>query len=238
VGRRARGGALAEDARGGSRAVGESASGDGEASSEMTRRRNWTNALAERTKISATRAGVLVAKHFTANRILAVTTALNVIVSFLQWRAMRDSNEGAQRAWLIAKEIKSFNLAPGTGIAVSVIVENPGRSPATKVRSIRFAGLRARDEKFDPREQPLSKAQIQSGGLAVIGPGHSQAMPVTINPLTPEQIRKIRTGDTKLYLYGRIEYSDSFRNSRHTRFCFVWVSDDVIDYCATYNEAE
>ncbi len=137
-------------------------------------------------------------------------------------------------------------VRPGTVYCVRLTIENAGNSPAVMHSSKATWNAVTLPEQEFFRDPPYVLATTRrSRGL--IGPKHIQYLIVTNIGLTndgklvfdDDVVAQINSGGRRLYIYGRLDYSDPFSESRHTTFCSAFVpTTRVFDFCESYNGAK
>ena len=145
----------------------------------------------------------------------------------------RQSNESAQRAWVVMSGIDPIDLSPGKEIQVAIELKNVGRSPAAIAESV-VGALMA------PGPFPKNPDYTYDSGepsVATVGPDQRTFAALRIKPLPISTIDAIKAGQIKLYVYGRIHYTDIFKRSRHTLFCSFYIAPGRgLDVCASHNQ--
>ncbi|SRR6266446_9608225 len=143
--------------------------------------------------------------------VVAAFTVVLSIVGVLQFRATRT----AERAWIVS-DPPTDSAPPSGDIQLSWTMANKGRTPAW----ITALGAAAQT--------------VAPGGELPKKPPYTMAGPFPPNgtPLTPDGIiergltipnaqwAQIVLGQVILYVFGTVEYRDSFKGKHETRFCF------------------
>lgn len=95
-----------------------------------------------------------------------------------------------------------------------LICKNTGQTPAYKVR------IHAQVAVIEPKsESSLVVPQLQAGQYSTLGTNVvSRNLPVLGRNLTAQEIADIHKGVRAIYLYGRVEYLDTFNKRRFTAF--------------------
>ena len=185
------------------------------------------------------------------DKLLAVITALLVLVSFLQWKAMRDalndareSNERAQRAYVvIAHQLDSIKVGP---VIFRFHIKNCGQTPAYELTSTfgwkTFPGINAQW----PASEPFVAVRADHASSGTIGPGMEITMDTRLQHLDDRDAffaaqAAANRKEITLFYYGTITYKDAFRRElRTTDYCFVHVAGQEASNGAVYrahNEA-
>jgi len=220
--------------------------------------KNWTKAIALKAKQSSL-----------TDWLLVCLTSFYLLATLLMWQAMRDSNEESQRAWLLVKALTPLvpqkddgrcpivatdqrppdkdlppppqPIKPEVTYCVMITLENTGNSsPATATSIAGWAATREQEREFfrNPPFNPSIRRQSRS----VVGSKHSSFLIIPDiggKDFIPEVIREIERGERRLYLYGRIDYLDTFNAARETKFCAAYVpASRGFDFCEAYNEVK
>lgn len=131
-----------------------------------------------------------------------------------------------RRSWLIAVDINAPAIfAPGKPWGVSVTVRNCGGIPATNVNS-RFGLILVRNHQPLPEEIELSTDPPT--GVAIITPGSVERTAGSQWLILPElEVREIKSGDLRLYIYNRLDYRDALLDmqERHRWSSGCWIFD-------------
>ena len=163
-------------------------------------------------------------RFFTENRddIIAAFAVILALSTIFLWFATRDLVAGAAaaskmrlRAYLGPSEMFITSVAVGERPVVQSTIRNFGQTPAYKVTY--WAECKVLDQSGDR----FNRVPPEAGELT-INPGREG---ITIRsrvaePLTEEQMAKIRLGTAAIYFYGAIAYRDAFGRSRKTQFRF------------------
>ena len=163
-------------------------------------------------------------RFFGENRddIIAGFAVILALSTIFLWLATRDLVAGAQsaarmqlRAYLGPSEIFVTGVAAGERPVVESTIRNFGQSPAYRVSY--WAETKVLDPRIDRFERVPSDA-----GDRTVNPGRDGFMIKSrlADPLTEEQMSKIRLGTASIYFYGVISYRDAFGRRRKTQFRF------------------
>src|SRR5262249_983037 len=73
-----------------------------------------------------------VTRQVTTNHMIVVATTVYAIRSLVMWMELKNSNEGAQRAWVVVQtdDVRGLLAAPRATFAVKI--ENAGKSPLSR----------------------------------------------------------------------------------------------------------
>jgi hypothetical protein len=126
-----------------------------------------------------------------------------------------------------------------------------GQSPAYRVAITRDFTLEdwppPTDETF---EVEATDANTIINGIVVdAAPGTVTRFPLRVGKVVPDSIPELLSTDKRLYIYGKIHYSDVLHQDHWTRFCYSLLreestkSQELISYpeaelCPLYNEAD
>ena len=151
---------------------------------------------------------------------VAVFTIALSVISFLQWRVMQEQLDQLkldQRAWISSKKINVRSFQQGAPIRVDYIFTNTGKTPALAAKYTTALFFRANDARIAPN---LGSKLIPH---AVIAPGAvSYEILTTEDSTSVEAFDSINSGKLILYIAGKIEYRDVFREPHFTEFCGVY----------------
>lgn len=147
-----------------------------------------------------------------------------------------------QRAWLGPTEFAGLKppspyIKEGSGL-VAIIV-NSGKSPALKVRPVANMKIIPAGEVFEatyPAPKPGERISV-----GVVQPQTSITMGSRgEKPITTTDIKKIQSGESILYFFGKLTYWDvSMQSEHHTTFCMTLNRTlTVLNACDTYNDAD
>lgn len=112
---------------------------------------------------------------------------------------------------------------------VTAIIRNSGRSPALDVRG-QF-GMGKTTSKFLGR---LALKESKAGGQSFLQQGAEMSWPLGPIPseiMNKELVESIENGTAIIVLYGRVDYSDSFKRHRITKIC--WYFDRILHQFST-----
>lgn len=144
----------------------------------------------------------------------------------------------SERAWVTAKLVTLQKpIAVGDQPTVVAELQNSGHSPAMNVTLIHWAGIT--DRLPDTEELPL-KTSLDEQSVSVIGPGFPIISTVRLpQKLTNAGIRNLMHGTSRVYTFGKVEYTDIFNNKHTTIFCFKShsVTDTTLALCSKWNTA-
>jgi len=139
------------------------------------------------------------------------------------------SLEFANRAWLTTKDFAAPPLDPAGNVNFSI--ENTGHSPAIGMYLGTFAVLGMEDPLPElTSDQIAHLRQLGKSANAsefVVANGHQFGASVQLVGLQKGHAENITAGRQLLYVYGYIEYEDSFGHPRHTGFRNVWFHDPL-----------
>jgi hypothetical protein len=145
----------------------------------------------------------------------------------------RENAHREQRPWVVVESMNYQGLDAPLQI-VGVVLNNVGRTPAIKV-GVRKAFAIGAGEVPDQPLDLTSRMQWQ----ATIGPGVSVTAAVTIEKLSAEQLTAVKSGTTKMYVLGRVEYAEALERdeAHYTNFCAFYVVEiNKWRSCTKYND--
>jgi hypothetical protein len=164
------------------------------------------------------------ARFYNENRddIIAGFALILLLSTIFLWFAARDLVAGMHdfanmqlRAYLGPSETFITGVAAGEKPVVECPIRNFGQTPAHRVSY--WADCRVLDSMVDSFERGPPE-----GGERIVNPGRDgftikSRLP---EPLTEEEMSKIKLGTSAIYFFGAITYRDSFARSRKTQFRF------------------
>jgi len=166
--------------------------------------------------------------------VIAFATLVYACVAMRQLSIMRTTLEVSERAWIVLKEVHSFNLEPDKESFVEVIMENVGHTPATSVVVLTGSQMMRKLDRFEPTYGKLTERPSRG----VIGPGHPQVLHVPVRALAKELVDASKAGDLVLYVFGHMQYGDLTNPGRDATFCVYWVPKTTdFNVCETYNDS-
>jgi hypothetical protein len=192
-------------------------------------------------------------KKFAADIVAAILLAASVAAVAWQGFLLRESNktnrealESAQRPWVGISGNDSFRLqlVKGEPLKVVLISKNFGTAPALKESSVN------KMEEVPP--PPLGHVpnfnvytREEAGPPTVLFPGSASTIQVdTAKPsdqgnivfahLTDEEMRQIRTGIIRIYVFGSIWYEDTFHKAHRTDYCFMFNPETSSESTASF----
>ena len=162
------------------------------------------------------------ARFYTENRddIIASFALILLLSTIFLWFAARDLVAGTHdfakmqlRAYLGPSETFITGVAAGEKPVVECTIRNFGQTPAHRVSY--WADCRVLDSMADSFERGPPE-----GGERIINPGRDgftikSRLP---EPLTEEEMSKIKLGTSAIYFFGAITYRDAFARNRKTLF--------------------
>jgi hypothetical protein len=162
--------------------------------------------------------------------VAALGSISAVIIGYWQWSAMTESNlinrvsgERQARAYLdiFVAAIEPQHSDAGDAIGARVTMRNSGPTPAYEERSwiaIQVAAPNAIPFVFPPNLNDRPKS--------IIGPNTDFDLDIGFQT-TPEIIQSVRNGQTRIFVWGRVEYRDAFGHDRF--FIFRMVNGGFVD---------
>jgi hypothetical protein len=174
----------------------------------------------------------------TAAQMKAAQTAQDA-VKLTENQSMLD-----QRAWV------AFTVVNGTPqvnqpFIVRVTAQNSGKTFAKKLRTSVVFQAGDAGTKPDYSHELNPKNAFQSATLLAPNASYETTSIVTgegSNPyhpnLTADQLDKVKTGKTVVFIFGRLDYVDIFKNPHWTTFCDYLDQDLTWEGCDEHNDAD
>lgn len=127
----------------------------------------------------------------------------------------------SQRAYVFAKAANAFNVQPGSPPQVYVLIDNGGKTLA-HIKSQRVGVTVA--EKLPERLEELGEMQPEPGKFVAWPnqPSYIIRSPIPNVILTDGDIRKLDSSESRIYVFGKIEYQDIFHLRHTTTFCHMY----------------
>ena len=172
---------------------------------------------------------VLAALRHYATVVIAVATAVNVAVAFFQWQAIQEANDLSSRPSVL---VRAVTLSENLPIEANIAIENSGKGPAISLYTVGVSQVRLQPLPNNPEYPPPRQAPSRG----VLGPGQIFAVAVPTEIATADQLRSIRAATPRLYVYGRIEYSDHRGRRYRTTFC-GFIRGKSYEWCPNNNDA-
>jgi hypothetical protein len=165
-----------------------------------------------------------------ATCVIAVSTIVYTVISIIQttisqniFTTTQDQFRVAQRAFISTKGVIiqgaegiKLGVKPKGYPEIDVIYENSGQTPASKVIvDFDYCVISGElPEKFNFQHIPESKVIV---GEASVGPRLENSF---FHKIPTDDLIDIQVLKKNLFVYGQISYSDIFKNSHKTQFCF------------------
>jgi hypothetical protein len=161
-------------------------------------------------------------RFFTENRedIIAGLALILALSTIFLWFATRDLVAGTAdfskmqlRAYLGPSEAFITGVVAGERPVVECTIRNFGQTPAHRVSY--WADTKVLDSMSDSFEPTPAE-----GGERTVNPGRDgfTIKSRLVEPLTEEEMSKIKLGTSAIYFYGAINYRDAYGRSRKTQF--------------------
>jgi hypothetical protein len=164
-------------------------------------------------------------KPTVTNWALVVLTALYVIVSTLQWLAMRKALTETRRAnnltlrpWLIAENIEAPRLPWNEYTFPSLTIRNAGRLPAVDilVAATYYIGT-------PPTSWPPAMPPGEGEARLLLAAGNPTRFTMPGLTLSDEELGHVGTGAFVLILISRLIYTDALDTRGETIQCALYV---------------
>ncbi len=165
--------------------------------------------------------------------VMISTAAL--VVSTVQLRSNTLDQRLSRRAWIGPIHYSKSDPVVGMPIVLTVDLQNFGTTPARHLDHQVFTSIMGPQEwptflfRLDPG--PAAKEQRQTLDLYpsahyVLSPGHDAGTYLlniydseALMNWGPHLIGNLRTGQVRMYLWGRVWYDDIYDHAHHTDFC-------------------
>jgi hypothetical protein len=154
---------------------------------------------------------------------LLIAGIAGIIVAIGTLRHMRESSERQLQAYVLPEQVGVFD---GTTVnppqparanvpGVFMLIKNFGQTPAYRVVSwAQIAVIVVANENAMLGVPPMAEHFATT-----LGPGGTFNKALWFDrPLSPNEIADIAAGVRSIYVYGKIEYQDTFKKSRFTNF--------------------
>jgi hypothetical protein len=144
-----------------------------------------------------------------------IFTGLSYCVFNSQLVVSRDTEERQLRAYVLPSESEIVKLSEGEPVSATVVIHNFGLTPGYRMRG--WGGIEIVDLRFPYSLKPPPTQQWQS--LGYLAPGAiSKLHTQTPEKLTDGQVRGLKGGYVAVFIWGRVEYTDTFRHPHWTTF--------------------
>jgi len=179
------------------------------------------------------------------NRVIATfTVVLALFGGFALWIA-RDTEKRQLRAYVYEVPVLD-KFTAGEKLAVGILIKNGGQTPAYDFS----VAINAQISDY-PQKESLVGVGLKPAKVLPHGEGlgdfvyqeHTMTLLFANAPIvTPEQYQAVLKGiSSRLYVWGRIEYSDAFKERHYTNFCSVIGGESTLkgqaSYCSNGNDA-
>ena len=172
------------------------------------------------------------------------TAAANVAAVMTFWwltsgqlSLTKESNEASRRAWVLIDHLGEVTLAPETTFRIQIVAKNYGLSPATKI--VIETCVLIQPGRPDPKVMDCKSPTGNS--VSVAGPGQPLYVFSPTFTLDETTFRAVISGTSSLYVFGRIRYTDAFKQDRRAYFCQYYTQPRLVSdftQCDRGNEAE
>jgi hypothetical protein len=156
-----------------------------------------------------------------------------------------DTEQRDQRAYVLVTEVQPIQNYLGTGGRIHVFsaFENIGKTPVYDARWVSGIDvLPYQPHSSEPRNTSDCDAimKLPEGLRAFFGKKQSFDKERK-SPFTQAEIDAVNSGQSAIFFFGRVCYSDIFKYSHYTDFCLYWRSINnalVAEFCPTGNEGD
>jgi len=146
---------------------------------------------------------------------------LTAFLALFAWQ-QNSTHRKQLRAYIVIEEPElGYPQPPDVGrrIEMTFVIRNDGQTPAYDVRDSLYLEIRSPDDR--PLIMPI---ETRSFNHPVYGSGIPQKRIVHSGKqiFTKEHAKGFRTGDFRVFFWGRIEYTDIFDCRHWTTFCYEY----------------
>lgn len=140
----------------------------------------------------------------------------------------------SNRPYFALVDVPPVRFIPGERIETKICLKNVGNTPAFKVNVLAQIESIIGDFKIPPKYGTTPRGPSN----AIIAQQDTATIKIFTNgPATINIIEALKNGETKLYVFCRIEYDDIFKDHHTTTFCSVFrISENDFVFCGFYNE--
>jgi hypothetical protein len=170
---------------------------------------------------------------------VAIFTGVLAIATFFLWlvtqRMAKDAREAATRQLRAYVSPVAISAEHGKGAPqVKLVVRNFGKTPAYKL-AVSFDATIA----FASEDLPANPA-IQSVALGHLGPGanYEAKRPALVFMGSNSLPKDIDTAHARIFVFGRIDYVDTFGRKRFTTFRQMENDDKLFVSCGDGNDTD
>jgi hypothetical protein len=181
--------------------------------------------------------------------VLSVITAIYVLISYRTLRAIRKSSERQLRAYVLPESAGIYDgttvTPPQQGRAnipgIAMLIKNSGQTPAYNVISwLQLAVVAVRDEYM------LTVPPLTQNFPNTLGANGTFSKALWFDrQLTAGEIADIVSGVKAIYVYGRIEYRDTFKKKHFSNFRLHYTNADfppqpnaIVNFSTAGNDAD
>jgi hypothetical protein len=139
------------------------------------------------------------------------------IVTYLQWRDIKNNFIIDQRAWLGVTEVKTDPI--GEGMKFAPILVNSGKTLASDV--VQRGGWKVFPVSTIPDINQQIGQQSEFFHGVIFPNGRRELSNKSSRSLTKGDADGLLNGSSVLYVFAKVNYRDIFRKERVTRFCLM-----------------
>lgn len=151
----------------------------------------------------------------TFNGIIAVCTVILAAIGLWQAAIARAVARRQLRAYVSVTPLGLHRLEAGNRPQIECIVRNHGLTPAFNIRHYFSMAILPANTPVPP-ELPPPTQNIETDHT--IFPGTSKAWFNYEHDVRASDVASIMSGDNTLWIWGKVEYRDAFRQKHHTEF--------------------
>lgn len=190
----------------------------------------------EETSIRAERAVLAIEKSADAINVQANAAEQTVVNARQNTKIAEISARISNRAYLSIAGVTPTALLPGKKFEATVQFVNVGKTPAYQVHHVKGYKLGGTGIYEHEINEAKKREEFRDFAMGMSIP--SSFIIETENPITQEESDEIMKGKKAWYVFGRITYTDIFREKHFTRYCFVFIpSKGTFESYHRYNDA-
>jgi hypothetical protein len=134
----------------------------------------------------------------------------------------KKASEQQLRAYVQASPGNVYNLVSGAKLEAYIRIINSGQTPGNEVR--RWAGIKISKPLIADETAELGRGDRQEGELVSM-PRQEHVIIRQLGAPTTKESQAVVSDDQRIYVFGRIEYSDIFDHPRVSEFCFMYYGE-------------
>jgi hypothetical protein len=162
---------------------------------------------------------------FWVSVVAATAAGFAALFTWMQVDVAKDTAQKELRAYVYAVPTRLFHLgaSPTQGY---LGIKNGGKTFARNVK--RWAGINVLGPKISDAFDDLGKLVPEPGAMTLGPDSHTDATIIcNFRVLTPDEVDQIKSGEKRIYVFGKITYEDMFGLPHETTFCFVYYGSET-----------